>query len=65
MLCLTKQPQQIVRNSMPENDIDAPRLIPVNAILLGALAAITVFMMWCGFSNIPLPEWVYWISTLL
>ena len=50
---------------MSENDIGTIGSIPINTILLGALAAITAFMIWCGVSSTPLPEWVYWMTTLL
>lgn len=50
---------------MSENDINTTGSLPFNTMLLGVIAAITIFMMWCGLSDRPLPEWVYWISTFL
>jgi hypothetical protein len=50
---------------MSEDDIDTTGPFPFNTILLGVIAAITAFMIWCGVSSTPLPEWVYWITTLL
>ncbi len=50
---------------MSENNADITRPIPFNLLFLGIIAAITVFMIWCGVSNKPLPEWAYWITTLL
>lgn len=50
---------------MSENDADTTGLFSLNTLILGVFAAVVVYMIWIGISGAPIPEWVYWITTLL
>ena len=39
--------------------------IRLDTLLLGVIGVIVVYMVWIGVSGAPIPEWVYWISTIL
>ncbi len=50
---------------MSDNDVDTTRSIPLNTWMLAVLGAIVIYMIWIGISGAPIPEWVYWITTIL
>ncbi len=45
--------------------IERPRRTRFGAMLLLTLGSVTVYMIWIGVSGRQIPEWFYWMATLL
>ena len=44
---------------------DGTGIPKLNAAILGVFAILVIYMIWIGISGTPIPEWVYWITTIL
>ena len=52
-------------NGMADSDTDTTGTISINTVIAGAVGATVLYMIWIGVTGRPIPEWVYWISTVL
>ncbi len=50
---------------MTGNQIQGVGRTRAGALLLLTLGSLTAYMVWIAVSGRPIPEWVYWISTVL
>lgn len=50
---------------MADNQVENTRRFRLDSWIVGVIGVIVIYMIWIGVSNKPIPEWVYWITTVL
>lgn len=50
---------------MADSDADTTGSFPFNTLIAGAIGVTVLYLIWIGVSDAPIPEWVYWITTVL
>lgn len=50
---------------MPANEVETTGRTRLGILLLGTLGTVTAYMIWIGVSGRAIPEWFFWISTVL